>query len=215
MCLGCRQRPSSVDSHPSLLPSGLEFENSLGQCPWGQWAARDSFPGMAGVGPTVMLAIAQMKSPLVTPQPRWSWIQVSALVGKLENGHPSCPLGEPPEHGVERSLQAGPAELGARGQGQPLSGSTLPPSGKSLSCWGSRGKQRLGETQHSRSDMLIVYYRGVSEICTNMIHGQPWWRTVSPSTKDREQIKEDLDVRRWGKVEFIEGLQETSCFFLF
>lgn len=63
--------------------------------------------------------------------------------------------------------------------------------------------------------MLIVYYRGVSKICINMIHGQTWWHTVSPSTKDREQIKEDLDVRRWGKVEFIEGLQETSRFFLF
>lgn len=142
LCLGCRQRPSPVDSHPSLLPSGLGFEDSLGQCPWGQWAARDSFPGMAGMGPKAM----PVRSPLVTPQPRWSWIRVSALMGKLENGHPSCPLGEPPEHGVVRSLQAGPAELGARGQGQPLSGSTLPPWGKSLSCWGSRGRQRLGET---------------------------------------------------------------------
>lgn len=71
--------------------------------------------------------------------------------------------------------------------------------------------------------MLIVYYGGVSEICINMIHGQPWWCTVSPSTqelsledlKDREQIKKDLGIRRWGKVGFIEGLQETSVFFFF
>lgn len=153
LCFG-RRWPGPGDGHPSPLAPGLEFEHLLGDCHWGKWV---SLLGLAGLETMAVLTAAWLKRPMVTrvtPQIPCTQIQVSAPMGLLGNGCPFCPLWESPVHGFVGSLQDFPfvpqgsadSEVGAHGQGRPLSGSILRPAGKSLSCWESPGTRRLGET---------------------------------------------------------------------
>ena len=117
---------------------------------------------------------AWMKRPVVTLHTPCTQIQGSALGGLLGKGCPFCPHWEPPVLGFVRRLRGSSSvlrvsadwEAGARGQGRPLSGSILLPSGKALSCWESPDTRRLGETTAHQ----IWYAQSVVWVCAQNLH---------------------------------------------